>query len=477
MSFSSAFVWWLSLRIVGTAAVSLQSFTVFSEPIFLRRGEVHNRYVLPKALPTEIVRKFAGKTMHMKSAQLDIVLVDNKTGEKQPAPLYMTYNHHHALMLGPQKDLMQLYNYTQGHDPLDPSSFPNQTKQTKHAHHGCMMKRRSFEAILTAALPKERRGHVAAFGGASGAEYRGTSTRLPGHYTYDVDSPESFMVLMHFINTHGVPGSEKLWECPCTKARKINVTNGTIDGQKPIPFQCSEQLIQEKNTACSLSTYQGGYRCCEHGVFLTEELPAPGSPVDQIEAKFTFEYYEPDAPEVPSTRGIMQPSCCDATAGYLMNSSAFFGNLEYDIPQCAAGTPPELCEHVITSVEYFDVPSDPNASDPNEEFELVHAWGHQHVAGTGLELYRESTGELLCRSHPKYGTGHVAGNEEGFVVGIPPCIWGPPPLSPPPRFRRNDHVRTVARYNASERHHGVMSLWLLTAASLKSEGLNAEVLI
>jgi hypothetical protein len=28
-------------------------------------------------------------------------------GEKRPAPLYMTYNHHHALMLGPQDDLMQ----------------------------------------------------------------------------------------------------------------------------------------------------------------------------------------------------------------------------------------------------------------------------------------------------------------------------------------------------------------------------------
>lgn len=467
----------LSLRIVGTAALgTLQSFTVFSEPIFLRRGEVHNRYILPKALPADIVQKIANKTMHMKSAQLDIVLVDNKTGEKRPAPLYMTYNHHHALMLGPQDDLMQLYNYTKGHDPLDPSSFPNQTKHAQHAHHrGCMMKRRSFEAILTEALPEGRRESIAAFGGASGAEYRGTSTRLAGHYTYTVDSPQSFMVLMHFINTHGVPTSQKLWECPCTSRRKINVTNGTIDGMKPIAFQCSEQLIQEKNTACSLATYQGGYRCCEHGIFLTEELPGPDAPVDQIEAKFTFEYYEPDAPEVLTAKGTMQPSCCDATGGYLSNSS-YFANLEYDIPQCSPGTPPEQCEHVISSVEYFDVPSS-NGTDPNEEFELVHAWGHQHVAGSGLELWKESTGELLCRSHPKYGTGHLAGDEEGFVVGIPPCVWGPPPLSPPPRFRRHDHVRTVARYNASQRHHGVMSLWLLTAASLKSEGLNAEVLI
>ena len=34
-----------------------------------------------------------------------------------------------------------------------------------------------------AALPEGRRGHVAAFGGASGAEYRGTPTKLAGKYT------------------------------------------------------------------------------------------------------------------------------------------------------------------------------------------------------------------------------------------------------------------------------------------------------
>ena len=39
--------------------------------------------------------------------------VSQKQGEKQPAPLYMTYNHHHALMLGPQEDLMKLLDNQQ----------------------------------------------------------------------------------------------------------------------------------------------------------------------------------------------------------------------------------------------------------------------------------------------------------------------------------------------------------------------------
>ena len=300
-------------------------------------------------------------------------------------------------------------------------------------------------------LPALLFGYVDCRAGASGAEFRGTSNRLAGSYTslgqkwisitsclcvpadvptfpcpcvrthvrnamvgtvmdcalqtlvrnsvhrtacrYDVKSPESFMVLMHFINTHGVPPGEKLWECPCTSRRNINVTNGTIDGSKPIPFQCSQQLLDEGNTACSLATYQGGYRCCEHGVFLTEELPGPEAPIDQIEAKFTFEYYEKDAPATRTARPTTQPSCCDATAGYLVNTS-YFANLEYDVPKCAAGTPEDHCVHVIESIEYFDALS--NKSDPNEEFELVHAWGHQHVGGLGLELYRG--GELLLGS-------------------------------------------------------------------------------
>ncbi|CAE7417027.1 unnamed protein product [Symbiodinium sp. CCMP2456] len=458
----------VSLRIVGATQSNLQSFTVFSDPIFLRQGEVHNRYVFPKKLPDEIVQKFAGKTMHLKSVDLDIVLVNNKTGEKVPAPLYMTYNHHHALLLGPTDGLMKLYNKSKDKDPLDPHALPDHTAK----HRGCAMKRKSFEALLAAALPESQRRDISVFGGASGAEYRGTSNRLAGPYTYDVKNPESFMVLMHFINSHGVPEDQKLWECPCTSRSKINVTNGTIDGKKPIAFQCSQQLLDQENTGCSLATYEGGYRCCEHGVFLTKELPGPDSPVDQIETKFTFEYYEPDAPETKVARPTNQPSCCDATAGYLYNSSSQFANLEYDVPKCADGTPPDQCVHVIESVEYFDADGQHHSED--EEFELVHAWGHQHVAGLGLELYRVSTNELLCQSRPKYGTGVQAGDERGFVVGIPPCVWGPPPLSPPPKIRRFEHLRTVARYNASEKHHGVMSLWLLTSASLKPGSARVE---
>jgi len=453
------------------AAAEVEKFHVYSDAIHLRPGEVHNTYVRPKGLPEEVTKRFANKFMHLKSMQLDIVRLDKMTSEEVRLPLYDVYNHHHALIVGEANALDRIYNYTRGSDPLNPHH------RGPHGHKGCsMMKGASFKTLLTeidTALGPQGRGKVAAFGGASGAEFRGTSTGLAAPYTYTVWNPESFMVLMHFINTRGVPHEKKLWECPCTAARKIDLANGTIDGVKPIPFRCSAQLVQEANTACSLATYQGGYRCCEHGVYLTEDLPDPKLPADPIHAKFTFEYYSEDAPELAAGPiQTLSPACCDATSVGVGETSASSkagrfrqGNLEYDVPQCLPGTPPEQCEYVISSIEYFDMPLGMNSSeyDPDEELDLVHAWGHQHVAGLGLQMFKESTGELLCHTRPKYGNGADAGNEAGFVVGIPPCVWGPPPLAPPPRLRRRDLLRTVARYNSTEKHHGVMSLWILTA--------------
>jgi len=457
------FICTLLVTLVSSGA-QVQTFDAYSDPIYLRPGEVHNAYVLPKLLPHEIRTRFANRTLHLKSMQLDIVRYDEGTKTEVQLPLFETYNHHHALLLGQHAALEQVYNYTHGRDPLNPGK-------------ACaMMKGSTVKALLKeVAEATGGQGEIAAFGGASGAEFRGTSTSLAAPYTYPVWNPDSFMVLMHFINTKGIPHDQKLWECPCTSARKIDVANGTIDGLKPMPFNCSAELKEEGNAACSLATYQGGYRCCENGVFLVEK-PDLQAPADKVQAKFTFEYYVEGAAELAEgARRTVSPSCCDASAASVLSTGVdatasmpprhhhrhkFGGNLEYDVPKCAAGIPPERCTHVISAVESFDMSAD---EDPNEEIELVHAWGHQHVAGLGLELYREATGELLCKSEPHYGSGSQAGDEAGFVVGIKPCVWGPG-LAEPPRLRRSELVRTVAHYNSTEAHHGVMSLWILTAS-------------
>ena len=58
---------------------------------------------------------------------------------------------------------------------------------------------------------------------------------------------------------------------------------------------------------------------------------------------------------------------------------------------------------------------------------LIYAGGHCHAPSCiSLELYRNDTGEILCRQLPVYGTGNVAADkyDEAGYVALPPCLWG-----------------------------------------------------
>jgi len=230
----------------------------------------------------------------------------------------------------------------------------------------------------------------------------------------------------------------------CTSARKINVVNGTVDGVKPLPFHCSDELLYQQNPDCKLAWYRGGYRCCENGNFVVEH-PKMDAPKDQVYGKFTFR-----VDEVTKQTKIVTSGQFDVTGH----------NAEYSIQACDPSTGTlerQDCIHLATNV----VPL--NALPAGTGFELITARGHQHVAGLGMEMYNDRTGELICASHPTHGTGLPtdAGNEGGYIVGIPPCVWGPAPLRPPPRFTREDALRIVSRYNSTETHHGVMGFWFV----------------
>ena len=79
------------------------------------------------------------------------------------------------------------------------------------------------------------------------------------------------------------------------------------------------------------------------------------------------------------------------------------------------------------------------------------------MGGLDISLFNDATGELICRSEAVYGNGTEAGNESGYLVGMTPCVFDDPPV-----FKKNDKVRVVSRYNATEPHFGVMALFLNT---------------
>ena len=85
-----------------------------------------------------------------------------------------------------------------------------------------------------------------------------------------------------------------------------------------------------------------------------------------------------------------------------------------------------------------------------------------------MELWDDDTGTLICRNEAMYGKGTSPHDETGYVVGIPPCLWGAAEegLRPPPIIRLDGHYSSVKRANNTNGHWGVMALWQMRAAYL-----------
>lgn len=160
---------------------------------------------------------------------------------------------------------------------------------------------------------------------------------------------------------------------------------------------------------------------------------------------------------------------------------------EYDVPQCAAGTPPQQCVHTLTSrlraADLFgglSSPLDPrrlncslvtdvwcgqisDVEAAGGRFKLLYMAFHQHSpAVLSGELINADTGALICRSVPLYGTTVGAPlDEKSYAYGIPPCVWGGADegLPPPPLLSLETNLLVIAKYNSSVPHTGVMAMW------------------
>jgi len=461
--------------VLPTATAAFMNFTVYSSPVQLRYGEVFNSLQGPLRLPAEVVNRYADGKSALAITGFDVDMVRRgEDGSEIKVKLDDHYLHHYALNLGSDSAMQKMLGMAH-EDPMFARMLSGCHAMKRTAVH-------SFNTKLRKEQGQSGVGKILVLGSASGAEYRNNPQRFEKPFRAVVFKPEVWLPLLHLINTKG--GKSKtpwspLLECPCTPQRKINVWAGTIDGRRPDPpIGCSKEFAATGNPSCHLSTYQGGWRCCENHMFLIDtdkECKDPQcseKPVDEVYMKFTF-YYE-DA--TPGMLPVEPSACCDVTSSTQGNE-----NIEYDIPACKPGTPAERCLHVAESVQpvgyYNKHPRSPDDDHRGSDMVyLAFAAPHLHVAGLSLQLFDHETNKLLCEVHATkgnsggifYGHSSEVGDENGYLVGLSTCRWN---STNAPKFRRDHLLRTRAVYDASMTHTGVMSLWLMDVAPVSEPDL------
>lgn len=187
---------------------------------------------------------------------------------------------------------------------------------------------------------------------------------------------------------------------------------------------------------------------CHHGFKLLDadqDIPWPDQPLTYYK-KFRVYFQEYNA---SSHRQIFREDWGIGAGG---------NHDEYDVPQCAAGTPTSRCNHTITGTWA------PVAAGGQDLY--LAALHHHCHAPTCLrvDVYNNETGMLLCSTTPVYGgtNGFVSDrpdfDEPGYIA-TPPCMWGRPEhgLATPPRINGMT-LRVVAITNNTYGHHGEMAL-------------------
>jgi hypothetical protein len=257
---------------------------------------------------------------------------------------------------------------------------------------------------------------------------------------------------------------------------KSSQLGGSINGL-PWTSDCFNPILQEQhNPSCDITTYRGGMTCCHDGVHLLDadqELPTK---VDEFYAKFRF-YYEPDpVPDVDAWHetGVTRNA-------FFLFREVEFNHGEYDIVPAAPDTPPE--ERVDTLISNFQVkdtiqdckgnraswmcaPSRGGKFPQSQEIDLVHVSAHCHAPSCiSMELINADTGRTICLVEPVMGTGDAIMDEAGYVVALPPCIFGPEKgLQAPPRLSLDTNLTAIKKSNSTYFHYGVMAHWQMRGA-------------
>ena len=399
--------------------------TVYSDPVDLRYGEV-KVYIWPMmALPPQLVARYSSGLRQMEIVDYDLDIVYVKAdGSEASATLQELYIHHGSVIIsnvtafdvkkdgrppGTRMDLNTGFRDSESNRPPIMGSPPVWIRE---------------EGLVLAPVVR----------------------------------PVAWSYVLHVINTRkpGAPwngGLSPLSLCPCSRQRVLDPQAGTIDGK--MPFSPFRKCTRVNNTACSLTTYTGGERCCAHGMQLTDTSAchtptcAEEYPEDRFYLKATFRY----ADGISLGREPPTPATLVKTQTFEVN--------EFDVPACAAGTAPAACIRVYSNVVPF-ITWPPRDYDSD----LMMAVPHVHAGIISCELSDAETNKSLClvtidNNHLVYGTGLSAGNEMGYLVGMRPCTWE---RANAPRLRFGQPLRVVSKYSAKRHLTGAMAgfaLWVL----------------
>jgi len=235
----------------------------------------------------------------------------------------------------------------------------------------------------------------------------------------------------------------------------------------------------------------GGLQCCTGGSLLDADQVIP-----PVVSQFRYKIRVYFADYEPTENG----PAFDNTFYLFWETEEW--QTEYDVPQAEAGTLPEDKVNRLTTtftardifggwgtdwacaqtpaeclerrrncsyITAFDCGAGPGLGElpPDGRFRLLFATMHAHLGFLRGTLVNKDSGEVLCQSVPEYGAADAAHDEEGYVVSILPCLWnagGDPSLPPPPVLNLDTTLLSIAEYNSSSHHYGVMALWDMRGA-------------
>jgi len=341
-------------------------------------------------------------------------------------------------------------------------------------HHVVFSDHKFYERQKNWWSPMKPKGANRGVNFGAGTESRGTRQVFPSPYRFTtVEGEDNLLANVHIINTRGMEARDahKCLECPCSSEDRMLVGAdedatalfSAVAPRKGSENQCNSVLLGENNTSCSPSTYFGGLYCCEDGEYCMDAFKdVPDKPEKSTyHLRYTIEY----EPVSTDTRPLYLAACCDATGDVDLP-----GNIEYDIPQCAGGEDDD-CVHVLETTQELHGASSGafgtggSGSEEDEYVEVVYMVGHLHRGGVSVTLYVNDT-ELLCESLPTYGDGEPGeiGNEPGYINSMSSCTFDPPLV-----LRTTEKIRVVGKYNSTEPHTGVMSLFYVAVADVPQE--------